>query len=288
MRWKAQIGVVGLAVALVAGVSTPSEAQRRRGPAVHARPRVQLGFFMGQRVGYPYWGPYGYYPRYPYAYGAYSDAAGVRIQVEPRNAEVFVDGRYAGVVDDFDGLLQRLRVPPGGHEITIYLEGFRTITERRYLSPRGTYRIQDKMVRLAPGETSGPRPLPEPSTGQERQLAEPGGEQPAVAGTVPPVRPLSPPAAEAPQPLAPAGEGQVPTASAFGRLTIRVQPADAQVSIDGEVWHGAPGQDRLTVNLPAGTHRVEVRKEGFAVFTKDVDVKPRETTVLNVSLTGLE
>ena len=33
---------------------------------------------------------------------------GVRIQGAPHNAEVYVDGNYAGVVDDYDGTFQRL------------------------------------------------------------------------------------------------------------------------------------------------------------------------------------
>ncbi len=42
----------------------------------------------------------------------------VRINLEPREsrneAQVLVDGAHAGAVDDFDGLFQRLALPPGG------------------------------------------------------------------------------------------------------------------------------------------------------------------------------
>ncbi len=37
----------------------------------------------------------------------------------PRDAEVYVDGYYAGIVDDFDGFFQRLTLEVGPHEIEV-------------------------------------------------------------------------------------------------------------------------------------------------------------------------
>ena len=54
----------------------------------------------------------------------------------PRDAEVYVDGYYAGDVDDFDGTFQRLRVEPGEHEIEIYKDGFRPFRQKVYLARR--------------------------------------------------------------------------------------------------------------------------------------------------------
>ena len=44
---------------------------------------------------------------------------GVRIQGAARDAQVYVDGYYAGVVDDFDGTFQHLNLEPGAHRIEI-------------------------------------------------------------------------------------------------------------------------------------------------------------------------
>jgi len=44
---------------------------------------------------------------------------GVRIQGAPRDAQVYVDGTYAGVVDDYDGTFQRLEIEPGSHEVEV-------------------------------------------------------------------------------------------------------------------------------------------------------------------------
>ena len=73
--------------------------------------------------------------------------------------------------------------------------------------------------------------------------------------------------------------------SGFGQLAIRSQPPDAEVLIDGERWEGSQDENRLVVNLAAGSHRIEIRKAGFATFVKTVQVKPGETAVVNVSLT---
>jgi hypothetical protein len=280
MRSKLPLGITVFACVLLAASSIPSEAQGRRGGGVHVR--VGMGGYWGGGFGYPFWGPYGFYPPYPYFYGRYAATADVRVQVEPKNAEVYVDGHYAGIVDDFNGIFSRLTVPAGGHEIQVYLEGYRTITDRRYFSPGKGYKIQEKMQRLAAGESSGPKPMPAPDA-PEAQV-EPGRFRPLVPGTVP----------GPPPPPMPPGEGRQGVAdpasadmSTFGQIAIRVQPADAEISIDGERWQGLPGQPRLVVDLPAGVHRIEIRKEGFAPFTKEVTVKPGQTTAINVSLTGL-
>jgi hypothetical protein len=53
--------------------------------------------------------------------GAYSGygVGGVRITDAPREAQVFVDGTYAGIVDDFDGSFQSLDLQAGPHRIEI-------------------------------------------------------------------------------------------------------------------------------------------------------------------------
>src|SRR4051794_31958685 len=79
----------------------------------------------------------GGYPGYRYA----APDASVKLDVKPKDAAVYVDGYYAGLVDDFDGAFQRLRTTPGGHEITIYLEGYRTYSERVYLPIDNTLKL---------------------------------------------------------------------------------------------------------------------------------------------------
>src|SRR4051812_19753953 len=81
---------------------------------------LSFGFFGGYPYGY-YGYPYAYGYRYGYGYPAGLGAAygAVRIQDAPRDAQVYADGYYVGVVDDFDGTFQHLNLTPGAHRIEI-------------------------------------------------------------------------------------------------------------------------------------------------------------------------
>ena len=70
----------------------------------------------------------------------------------------------------------------------------------------------------------------------------------------------------------------------LGTLTLRVQPGDANVLVDGEAWRGPQSQNRLVIQLAEGAHQVRVEKPGFQPFTVDVDLKAGETTSFNVTL----
>jgi len=68
--------------------------------------------------------PYGYGSAWPYSeYGGtfddFDDAGSLRLQVEPKDAQVYVDGYYAGIVDDFDGHFQHLDLSPRPHHVEI-------------------------------------------------------------------------------------------------------------------------------------------------------------------------
>jgi len=218
-------------------------------------------FFWGGYGWYPsaYWSPFAQYP-YPLYAGAYRQSA-ARIQVTPREAEVYVDGYFAGTVDDFDGFAQRLDVPAGEHEIQLYLDGYRTIREKILFRPGATYKIKQTMERLGPGETAEPRAQkPDPPS---------GASGPGPWGD-PSMSPDS-------------GEREM-AASSFGTLSIRVQPSGATVTVDGERWDGPDGQERLAIQLTEGTHRVDVRKDGYRAYSTEVRVRRGDITTLNISL----
>lgn len=86
-------------------------------------PYLYSGFYgYGPGWGYPY-GPYGYGPYYGNN-GYAEDQGGIRLQMNPKQAQVTVDGYYVGVVDDFDGVSQRLSLDAGPHKIEIAEPGF--------------------------------------------------------------------------------------------------------------------------------------------------------------------
>ena len=158
-----------------------------------------LGFGCGLRVGgygYGYgYGPaygygYGQYPYPPYYYGPYYDNTGsARLQVSPRNTQVYIDGYFVGVVDNFDGNLQRLNVEAGEHELQLYLEGYRTFTQKVLFPRGGTLKVMHTMQPLGPGESAGLPPKPD-----EAMRARPSRPMPPdYQGPPPPERQGPPP-----------------------------------------------------------------------------------------------
>jgi len=125
------------------------------------------GPFYGYGYGYGYPYRYGYpygYPDWPYGYS--SNITGtVKTEITPKQTEVYVDGYYAGVADDFDGVFQGLDTSPGGHAVTLHLEGYRTVTRNIYVRPDSTYKLRETMEKLAPGEVADPVPPPGRSDG---------------------------------------------------------------------------------------------------------------------------
>ena len=264
-----------------------ADAQVRVGGGVRVvSPRTRVAVAVGRPYYYrplyfdPFYGPYFYPPFYwyPYAqvgYGSgYVDGASLRVQVTPRDTEVYIDNYYAGTVDDFDGIFQRLHVEPGAHDITLYHDGYRTVRQRIYVQPTGTFRLRYMMVPLGPGEVAEPRP-PEPPPPQ----GAPGPPPASGPNRYPP--PLPPRGAPAPPQgaLPPPGD-RFESAS----LSIRVQPANAEVFIDGERWEGAPADERLVVQVAPGVHHIEARREGYRTYQSDVNLRPGETSTVNISL----
>jgi PEGA domain len=93
----------------------------------------------------PGWGYYGY--PYPYVVVPSENSGGLRLEITPKTAQVFVDGNYAGVVDDFNGHFQHLDLTPGGHRIEVRQPGFQPLTFQAYIQPGHT---TDYKAALAP------------------------------------------------------------------------------------------------------------------------------------------
>ena len=108
---------------------------------------VFFGFGSGYRYGSPYYGPV-YGPPAPVVYGAapryYGD---VRLQIRPRDAAVYVDGYYAGIVDNFDGVFQRLTLAVGPHEIEVEAPGCEPQVFNVYVDPTRTVDLHGDLFR---------------------------------------------------------------------------------------------------------------------------------------------
>jgi hypothetical protein len=108
--------------------------------------------------GYPYWGYYGYAPLWgggfwnpafygypPYAYGVgYGDGKGqVKLQVEPKTAEVLIDKAYAGTVA---GLKGSMWLSPGVYNLCFKAPGRADFCRRVYVLSGKKLEILAKLV----------------------------------------------------------------------------------------------------------------------------------------------
>jgi PEGA domain len=126
------IAAFGAAALLVTAVSAQA-APHRGGGGFHrgggTRVIITGGFyrpFWGWGWGYP-----GYYG-YGYGYGPYANGyanrdsnwAAVKTDVEPEDARVYLDGKYIGTADDFDGWPDKLYLRPGHYRLEFRLSGY--------------------------------------------------------------------------------------------------------------------------------------------------------------------
>jgi hypothetical protein len=240
-----------------------------------------IGAALASLPGLAFAGQFVVYPQYPVQY--VGPDSSVRLEVKPKEAEVFVDGYYAGIVDDFDGTFQRLRLPPGQHEITIYLSGYHTVRQHIFLTPDNTFKLKYDMEKLGPDDQPEPRPVPPPAPPQMSQSPQQGSPYPQYPQSGRPGRHQQPQQVP-PQTQDPRGSlppaGQPPT----GTLAIRVQPLDAELLVDGQRWQGPQQNDSLLIELPEGRHTIEVRRSGYRTYVTEVDVHPADTTSVNISL----
>jgi hypothetical protein len=151
----------------------------RRGPAptvrdgdrrVYVQPRRNYYVYRGypsyryvypsRYYGYTYYDPYfrgdffwgnngwrsrSYYGGY-YGGGYAYELGKLRLQVQPREAEVYIDGYYAGIVDDFDGRLQGLQLESGNYAVEIGLPGFAPLQFDVHVQPGRTTTYRGELI----------------------------------------------------------------------------------------------------------------------------------------------
>ena len=253
----------------------PARARARATATHNGRNSYYYGspYYYGRQYYYNaydpfFYGAYGYSPFYysgaygyaPYYYGGrYSDGGSLRVIVDPEQTRVYVDGYYAGIVDDFDGIFQRLSLPPGRHEISLKLDGYRTHKFRVYVPVDQTLKLHHVMER-GPGEDTergdrraerrrdDDRDRDEGDRRDDRRRARPRRTSGRTSGTT---------------------RKRPPCASTSGRPT---PPCTSTGSSAGS------GRRVENLRLAPGRHRLEVVRPGYRTVEREIEVRAGETT----------
>jgi len=270
--------------------------------------------FVGGGWGWGWWGwpgYYGYYgPGYERAYGPAAVWATIDTDVSPEEAQVYLNGRYIGIADDFDGYPDYLYLRPGSYRIEFRLEGYETVTRQIEAKPGMYLDFKDKLHKIRGASRYGSYERPKPPQQQGEVLRYYGkrrGSVEAVDPSAPPpqtsVSPTEgsdedqPPPVEdrspAPRPSRDQyGErgawrdSQRPRAEARTRLRLTVEPSDAAVYVDNRFVGTAEEINSLErgVSVSPGKHTVTVSRPGFRDKTSDVTVEQGKTETLEISL----
>ena len=123
-----------------------------------------LGFYdLGWYDPYYYSGLYGgsggYDPSYYGGGGGYQMGSGsssygqgptgsLRLKIKPREAQVYVDGYFVGVIDSFDGAFQKLGIDAGAHRVQIKAPGYETIAIDVLITPNETVTYKGELRRI--------------------------------------------------------------------------------------------------------------------------------------------
>jgi hypothetical protein len=126
------------------------------------------GFGLGYLYYDPWYSGYGYGGGYPGGYGGYGyggggysgggggysvsqsyrDNGSLRLKIDPRQAQVYIDGYYVGLVDEYDGAFQKLGVEGGGHKVELKADGYEPLQFEVLITPGETVTYKGEMKRI--------------------------------------------------------------------------------------------------------------------------------------------
>ena len=160
--------LLGIAALLVLALPAASAVAGPRG-AFHGggfrggnhggRVIIHGGYGYGGGWFNPYWGygypgyysgyygrPYGYGYGYGYSgYGGDSNWGAVKTDVDPEEARVYLDGKYIGTADDFDGWPDKLYLRPGHYRVEFRLSGYEPLSLDVDARPGQELKIDNKL-----------------------------------------------------------------------------------------------------------------------------------------------
>ncbi len=118
------------------------------------------GFGLGYLYYDPFWGGYGYGYGDPGYYGggggggyslsqsSSSETGAVRLKIKQKEAQIYVDGYYVGVVDSYDGSFQKLTLDSGGHKLELKADGYEPLQFDVVIAPGETVTYKGELKRI--------------------------------------------------------------------------------------------------------------------------------------------
>ncbi len=277
------------------------------------------GWGLGWGWGYPGWG-YGYagwgYPGYGYGYGGYGVPGGtvtvltgewaiVATDVSPETTRVFLDGRFIGMVEDFNGP-DYLYLKKGDYQLEFRLDGFETKSINVNARAGAQMKISEKLNKIPNASQYGSYDNPEPRgrrpalLEQGKQRAHPSGQRgirsarpgPALAWQwLRPARPARPGRISA-RPVPAARPRWIPrrrrpwASKQRARIIFHVTPGDAAVYMNDHFIGTGEELSTLTrgFQVAPGQHSLTVSRPGMVTREETVVVGPGKSETVEISL----
>lgn len=283
------------------------------------------GWYGGYGYHYPSWyyyGPYwgwgwswwwddwfwygGYRPYYYPYYGHYSErynsAGALDVDVSPGKTEVWIDGRYTGTADNFDGFPQYLWLDDGVYDLVLFRDGYKTIARQVTIRPGTVMSIDDRMQ---PGESVRPEDIAtktherrdervrseeerrEELSQRDRDNMDDWRER---AHRRMEERNRYDDEDEDEMEEEAEGRAEATAQDGIGRLHLDVLPADASVYLDGHfVGTGIDVQRvRNGLRLEPGQHRIAVVRPGHKAEEQEFTVAPGQEVDLDIELEAMK
>jgi hypothetical protein len=255
----------------------PAWGDRRGGPRV----TIYYGFHHPSPWGFWGWGwgwgwPYGPSPSLYGRTGWSSHWTGVKTDIEPEEAAVYLDGRLIGTADDFDGYPDLLYLARGQYRVEFRLEGYESY-EVEIDAGSGRFFRLDRHLKKIPGASRrGTHESSEPPGGIVRYFIKQGGR----AVPFSPVREIppdekagtpAPPASgrEAGPTVSPAPAAEPSSAPREARIVFDVSPDDAAIYVDDRFAGIGRELNALKegLSVAAGEHRITISRPGYSPAT---------------------
>ena len=79
---------------------------------------------------------------------SYRDNGSLRLKIDPKQAQVYIDGYYVGLVDNYDGAFQKLGIEGGGHKVELKADGYEPLQFEVLITPGETVTYKGEMKRI--------------------------------------------------------------------------------------------------------------------------------------------